>query len=61
MAFISLSPHDWMIGIFLFCAVVVFGNGIHYLVFAGAQRPGGAAPGEAGVRKYLARPRGRSS
>ena len=25
--------HDWMIGIFLFCAVVVFGNGIHYIVF----------------------------
>jgi small-conductance mechanosensitive channel len=57
MAFISLSPHDWMIGIFLFCAVVVFGNGIHYLVFRLVRKDLAAPRRERlGVRKYLARP-----
>jgi small-conductance mechanosensitive channel len=33
MGSIVLSQNDWLYGIFLFSAVVVFGNGIHFLVF----------------------------
>jgi small-conductance mechanosensitive channel len=33
MTLISLSRQDWIYGVFLFSAVVVFGNGFHYVVF----------------------------
>jgi small-conductance mechanosensitive channel len=57
MAFISLSTHDWMLGIFLACAVVVFGNGIHYLVFRLLRKDQATARRRSlGLRKYLAGP-----
>lgn len=33
LADVQVVRRDWMIGVFLFCAVVVFANGIHYVVF----------------------------
>ena len=33
MALISLTRHEWLIAIFLLCGVVVFSNGIHFLLF----------------------------
>jgi small-conductance mechanosensitive channel len=33
MALIAISRQDWLYGIFLFSAVLVLANGIHYLVF----------------------------
>lgn len=57
MAEILLSRQDWLFGIFLFSAVVVFGSGIHYLLFrllrgqqSAAQRRG------LGINRYLAWP-----
>jgi small-conductance mechanosensitive channel len=52
-----LSQQDWLFGIFLCSAVVVFGNGIHYFVFRflrkhqpeSRRRP-------TGIQKYLAWP-----
>lgn len=56
-ALLLLSRQDWLYGIFLFCAVVVFGNGIHYFVFrllrrqqAGERRRG------LGIQRYLKKP-----
>jgi small-conductance mechanosensitive channel len=33
LADMPLDRRNWMIGVFLFCAVVVFANGLHYLIF----------------------------
>lgn len=36
----AVFRHDWMIALFLFCAVVVFANGFHYLIFWLLRRKG---------------------
>jgi len=57
MAFIAISSHDWMIGIFLFCAVVIFGNGIHYFVFQLLRKKQAEAKRKGlGIQKFLAKP-----
>jgi small-conductance mechanosensitive channel len=33
MLMMVLTPGNWLIVLLLFCAIVVFGNGIHYIVF----------------------------
>jgi small-conductance mechanosensitive channel len=33
MALVALTRQDWVYAVFLFSAVVVFGNGFHYIVF----------------------------
>jgi len=60
LCIVAMSPllrRDWMIAIFLFCAVVVFANAIHYVLFwllrkkqLGTERH---APG---LRRYLESP-----
>jgi small-conductance mechanosensitive channel len=57
MAMIDFSRHDWLYAIFLFSAVVVFGNGIHYLVFRFLRKEQAAAKRHnLGLRRYLAVP-----
>jgi small-conductance mechanosensitive channel len=57
MASIALSEQDWLYGIFLFSAVVVFGNGIHYLVFRLLRKQQVQTQrGGLGVQRYLAGP-----
>ena len=52
-----LSRQDWLYGIFLFSAVVVFGNGIHYVVFRLLRRNQSETQRRGlGIRKYLAWP-----
>jgi small-conductance mechanosensitive channel len=54
---LALSQRDWLYGIFLLSAVLVFGNGIHYIVFQllrkhqAEERHRGL-----GIQKYLAWP-----
>jgi len=46
-----------MLGIFLFCAVVVFGNGIHYLLFRILRKKEAKTDGRGfGLRTYLEAP-----
>ncbi len=54
---ISVTGHKWLIGIFLLCAVVVFGNGIHYIVFKllKKQEAKNSVRGF-GVRRYIEGP-----
>jgi small-conductance mechanosensitive channel len=57
MALISLTRHDWLIAIFLFCGVVVFSNGIHYFLFWIMRKD--QVDGKhrhLGIQKYLAKP-----
>jgi small-conductance mechanosensitive channel len=57
MAFFGISQQDWLYGIFLFSAVVVFGNGIHYLLFRLLRREqSDAHRRRLGLRQYLAKP-----
>jgi small-conductance mechanosensitive channel len=57
MAFLGLSEQDWMYVILLFSAVVVFGNGFHYLVFRLLRRQQtDTRPRGLGLQKYLAWP-----
>jgi len=57
MAALVLSPKDWLYGVFLLSAVVVFGNGIHYLLFRLLRRQQGEKPQRSlGIQKYLAWP-----
>ena len=57
MVSIALTGHDWLYAIFLFSAVVVFGNGIHYLVFRLLRKEQAAARRRnLGLRRYLALP-----
>ena len=52
-----LSTWDWLYWVLLLCAVIVFGNGIHYLVFRLVGKdPPQLRRRTLGVRKYLARP-----
>ena len=57
MAFLVLSRQDWLYGIFLFSAVVVFGNGFHYLVFRLLRRNQTETQRRSlGLREFLAKP-----
>ncbi len=57
MALITLSQQDWLYGIFLFCAVVLFGNGFHYVLFRILRRKESESQRNSlGLRKYLAKP-----
>jgi small-conductance mechanosensitive channel len=52
-----LSEKEWLYGIFLLSAVLVFGNGFHYLVFRLLRRQQTEARRRSlGVQKYLAWP-----
>src|ERR1039458_1426922 len=57
MKFLGLSQQDWLFGIFLFSAVVVFGNGIHWVLFRLLHRKQTDAQRQSlGLRQYLAKP-----
>ena len=57
MALIALSRQDWLYAIFLFSAVVVFGNAIHYFVFKLLRRSQTASQRRSlGLRTYLTKP-----
>lgn len=52
-----LSQQGWLYAIFLLSAVLVFGNGIHYLLFRLLRRQQGEKPQRSlGIQKYLAWP-----
>jgi small-conductance mechanosensitive channel len=52
-----LSQQDWLYGLFLFAAVVVFGHGIHYLVFRLLRKKEPETRRRSlGIQKYLAWP-----
>lgn len=54
---IALTRNEWLDAIFLFSAVVVFGNGIHYLVFRLLRKDqSGRSRNKLGISKYLAAP-----
>jgi small-conductance mechanosensitive channel len=54
---VDLSQQEWLYAIFLFSAVVVFGNGFHYLVFRLLRRQQAATPRRSlGIQKFLAWP-----
>src|ERR1035438_1527263 len=57
MKFLGLSQQDWLFGIFLISAVVVFGNGIHWVLFRLLHRKQTDAQRQTlGLRQYLAKP-----
>jgi small-conductance mechanosensitive channel len=53
---IAMSSQDWLYVIFLFSAVVVFGNGIHYLLFRLLHRQQEGARRSIGIGRYLGKP-----
>lgn len=54
---LSLSQQDWIYGIVLLAAVVVFGNGFHYLAFRILGRKQSPAQQRSlGIREYLGNP-----
>jgi small-conductance mechanosensitive channel len=52
----ALSRQEWLYIVFLFSAVVVFGNGIHYLIFRLLRRQQKGARRSIGIGMYLAKP-----
>jgi small-conductance mechanosensitive channel len=57
MTFLGLSERDWLFGIFLFSAVVVFGNAVHYVLFRLLRSKQTDAQRQSlGLRQYLAKP-----
>ncbi len=53
----AFTQHDWLLGISLFCAVIVFGNGVHFLVFRLVRRrQTEQQQRNLGVSKYMALP-----
>ncbi len=57
MALISLTRHQWLIAIFLFCGVVVFSSGIHYLlIWILCRKHAEETHGHMGIQKHLAKP-----
>jgi small-conductance mechanosensitive channel len=57
MALVALSRQDWLYAIFLFSAVVVFGNAIHFIVFKLLRRSETASQRRSlGLRTYLTKP-----
>src|ERR1019366_3610144 len=54
---IAFAQKDWLYAIFLFSAVVVFGNGIHYVLFPLLRRQEAKSRVKSlGLRQYLAKP-----
>lgn len=54
---LAVPRREWMLGIFLFCAVVVFGNGIHYILFKILKKKEAKSGARGfGVRRYLEAP-----
>jgi small-conductance mechanosensitive channel len=57
MDYFGLSQSDWLYGAFLFSAVVVFGNGIHYFVFRLLRKQqAGTGRRSLGIQRHLAWP-----
>jgi small-conductance mechanosensitive channel len=57
MTLFGLTRQDWLFGIFLFSAVVVFGNAVHYVLFRLLRRKEADAMRQSlGLRQYLAKP-----
>lgn len=56
MAAFALRSSDWLYGVFLFSAVVVFGSGIHYLVFRLLRKQQAQTRRRLGFQRYLAWP-----
>ena len=57
MTLIAITKQDWLYAVFLFSAVVVFGNGIHYVVFRLLRRNQTETQKRSlGLRKFLAKP-----
>ena len=57
MDFFSLSQSEWLYGAFLFSAVVVFGNGIHYIVVRLLRKQqAGTGRRSLGIQHFLAWP-----
>ena len=57
MTFLGLSQKDWLFGLLLLSAVVLFGNGVHYVLFRLLRRnPTEAQRQSLGLRQYLAKP-----
>lgn len=57
LAMIALTRNEWLYAIFLFTAVVLFGNGIHYVVFRTLRRRQTETRRRTlGLRRYLALP-----
>jgi small-conductance mechanosensitive channel len=57
MALVTLSQQDWIYGVFLFSAVVVFGNLIHYILFRILRREQSETHTRGfGLVLYLAKP-----
>jgi len=57
MALVALSRQDWLYAIFLFSAVVVFGNAIHYIAFRLLRRSETPSQRRSlGLGTYLAKP-----
>lgn len=53
----TFSRQDWIWGLFLVCAVIVFGNGLHYVLFRLLRRQQTEMQQRTlGIRKHLARP-----
>ena len=53
----TFTEHDWLLGISLFCAVIAFGNGLHFLVFRLVRRRQTEAQRRIlGVSKHMALP-----
>jgi len=53
----ALSGNDWLYAIFLVTAVVVLGNGVHFLVFRLLRKEQAAAKRRnLGLRRYIALP-----
>lgn len=50
------APRDWVIGIALVCAAVVFSNGFHWILFRVLKRREAQGRAELGIRKYLQAP-----
>jgi small-conductance mechanosensitive channel len=50
------APRDWLIGIALVCAAVVFSNGFHWALFRVLKRREAQGHAELGIRKYLQAP-----
>ena len=56
MLALNFNQRNWMIGVFLFCAVVVFGNGLHYLLFRLLRKKGNVGEHGARIKEYIERP-----
>ncbi len=57
MIHIGIHEHEWLIGVLLLCAVVVFGNGLHYALFKLAGRKQSKEQWKnLGIKRYLTKP-----